>query len=109
MRKRYKKLTKYFILVSIIAISILPAYNFYQYAKKYDKSKIFNIDEIQKYINYAFYKLCNRSLEQGSVITGKNNFLFLGNQYDNVLHKTNGVYRPSLEEIEKWTYKLKDL
>ncbi|MBV5278779.1 MAG: hypothetical protein J0647_07080, partial [Campylobacteraceae bacterium] len=109
MRKRYKKFTKYFILVSIIAISILPVYNFYQYAKKYDKSKIFNIDTIQKYINYTFYKLFNRSLEQGSVITGKNNFLFLGNQYDNVLHKTNGVYRPSLEEIEKWTYKLKDL
>lgn len=109
MKKTYVKLIKYFIIISIIIISILPIYNFYDYAKKYDYSKLFNTDTIEEYINYTVYKLFNRSLVQDSVITGKDDFLFLGNKYKNVLHKTNGIYRPSDKEIDEWTNKLRDL
>lgn len=100
---------KYFILLSIILVSLLPAYNFYLYAKNYDYKKSFNLDNIEKYINYSIYKLFNRSMNQSQVITGKDDFLFLGNNYVNVLNKTNGLYRPSANEIDIWTNKLKDL
>ncbi|WP_152055321.1 alginate O-acetyltransferase AlgX-related protein [Aliarcobacter butzleri] len=104
-----KTYIKYFIIFSIILISLLPVYNFYQYAKNYDYKKSFNIDNIEKYINYSIYKLFNRSMVQEKVITGKEDFLFLGNSYDKVLHKTNGVYRPTKSETDVWTNKLKDL
>ncbi len=60
-------------------------------------------------INYFFYKYLNISLDQDSVVTGKNNFLFLGNTYNNVLHKTNGLYQYKLEEIDRWANGLKNL
>ena len=106
---KYKSYIKYFLIFSIILISLLPAYNFYQYAKNYDFKKSFNLDNIEKYVNYTIYKLFNRSMNQAQVIAGKDDFLFLGNNYDNVLHKTNGIYKPTNEEINNWTNKLKDL
>lgn len=106
---KYKSYIKYFLIFSIILISLFPAYNFYQYSKKYDFQKSFNTDTIEKYLNYLVYKLINRSLVQEQVIAGNDGFLFLGNKYDSVLHKTNGVYRPSQEEIQIWANKLKDL
>lgn len=105
----YKKNIKYFIIVSMIIISILPAYNFYQYAKNYDFKKLYNLDGVEKYINYSVYRIFNKSLVQDSVIAGKDNLLFLGNKYANTLHKTNGTYRPSKKEIDNWTNKLKKL
>jgi len=107
--KNKKRLIKYFIIIAAILITALPMINFYQYAKQYDFKKLFNTDKIEMYVNYVVYKVFNRSLEQESVIAGKDGFLFLGNKYNNVLHKTNGVYRPSEKEIEEWTKKLKDL
>ena len=106
---KYKSYIKYFLIFSIILISLLPAYNFYQYAKNYDFKKSFNLDNVEKYVNYTIYKLFNRSMNQAQVIAGKDDFLFLGNNYDNVLHKTNGIYKPTNEEINNWTNKLKDL
>lgn len=106
---KYKSYIKYFLIFSIILISLLPIYNFYQYAKNYDLKKSFNVDSVEKYVNYIVYKLFNRSMVQEQVIAGKDDFLFLGNQYNNILHKTNGIYRPSNEEINNWTNKLKDL
>lgn len=104
-----KKQIKYFIIVSVILISLLPTYNFYQYAKQYNYSKLFNIDTIEKYINYTVYRVLNRSMVQNSVVVGKDNFLFLGNGYANIVHKTNGTYKPSQKEIDSWTDKLKTL
>ena len=94
-----KSYIKYFIMFSIILISLLPAYNFYLYAKNYDLKKSFNVDSVEKYVNYIVYKLFNRSMVQEQVIIGKDDFLFLGNDYAKVLDKTNGMYRPSNEEI----------
>ncbi|MBE3606440.1 hypothetical protein CCAL13119_05625 [Campylobacter sp. RM13119] len=104
-----KAYIKYFIIFSIVLIGLLPTYNFYLYAKNYDYKKLFNTDSIEKYVNYGVYILLDRSMNQEQVITGKDGFLFLGNQYNNILHKTNGVYRPTNEEINSWTNKLKDL
>lgn len=106
---KYKFYIKCFLIFSFVLISLLPSYNFYQYAKNYDFKKSFNIDTVEKYLNYTVYKLFNISLKYEQVISGKDGFLFLGNKYDAVLHKTNGNYRPSTEEIKNWTKKLKDL
>lgn len=104
-----KKIAILFIVLPVILIALLPAYNFYQYAKKYNYKKLFNTDSIEKYVNYSVYKIFNKSLVQDSVIAGKDGFLFLGNAYNNVLHKTNGTYRPSKYDIDSWTSRLKDV
>ena len=106
---KYKSYIKYFLIFSIILISLLPTYNFYQYAKKYDFKKSFNLDYVEKYVNYTIYKLFNRSMVQNKVISGKDDFLFLGNDYANVLHKTNGTYPISEEIISHWSNNLKEL
>ena len=107
---KHKKIAiKYFIVISILIIGTLPTINFFQHVVKYDFKKIFNTEKIEMYVNYGFYKIFNQSLEQNSVITGKDDFLFLGGKYDNVLHKTNGIFRPTNTEINKWTDKLKNI
>ncbi|MBL0687570.1 MAG: hypothetical protein JJV94_07075 [Sulfurospirillum sp.] len=107
--KKEKRKIKYFIIILIIIIGILPAINFYQYAIKYDFKKLFNTDKVEMYVNYGFYKVLNRSLEQESVIIGKNDFLFLGNKYSKVLHKTQGIYKYKEKDIDNWTNKLKGI
>lgn len=83
--------------------------NFYQYAIKYNYKKLFNTDKIEMYLNYGFYKIFNRSLEQEKVITGKDDFLFLGNSYSKILHKTQGLYKYEKSDINNWTNNLKDI
>lgn len=104
-----KKYTKYFIILALIFISLLPTYNIYNYLKNFDFKKAFNLDNVEKYINYGIYKIFNKSLEQDKVISGKNKFLFLGNNYDNVLHKTNGIFKIKQEDLEKYAQQLEDL
>lgn len=106
---KQKRPIKYFVIFSFLLISLLPIYNFAQYAKKYDFSKLFNLDDVEKYVNYAVYKVFNRSLVEDKVITGKDGFLFLGNTHNDVLHKTNGTFRPSNKEINIWVDKLKNI
>ncbi len=107
--KNKKRVIKYFIIISIIIIGILPMMNFYQYAIKYDFRKLFNTDTVEMYVNYAFYKIFNKSLEHNSVIIGKDDFLFLGNKYAQVLHKTQGIYKYKEKDIDNWTKKLKNI
>lgn len=107
--KNKKTVIKYFIIMSIIIIGILPIINFYQYAIKYDFKKLFNTDKVEMYINYAFYKILNKSLEYNKVITGKDDFLFLGNNSAQVLHKTQGIYVYNEKDINNWTKKLKNI
>ena len=105
--KSNKKNIKYFFIISIIIIGILPIINFSNFIKDYDSKKLFNTDKIETYVNYSFYKLFNRSLEKEKVITGKDDFLFLGNKYALILHQTQGLYKDTNKNIDNWTNKLK--
>ncbi|AHJ12262.1 alginate O-acetyltransferase AlgX-related protein [Sulfurospirillum multivorans] len=104
-----KKFIKYFIIVSFLIISFIPILNFIILGKEIKKENIYTLDNFEAYRNYIIYKKFNYSMNQAQVIAGKDDFLFLGNNYDNVLHKTNGIYKPTNEEINNWTNKLKDL
>ncbi len=114
----YKKSTQYFLLLSIVLISILPIANtliFLVFSKNnqtlldLDKKQLFSTDNIESYVNYSAYKQFNISLVNNKVIIGKDGFLFLGNDFGRVLDKTKGIFRPSQKEIEQWSDKLKDL
>jgi len=114
----YKKSTQYFLLLSIVLMSILPIANtliFLVFSKNnqtlldLDKKQLFSTDNIESYVNYSAYKQFNISLVNNKVIIGKDGFLFLGNDSGRVLDKTKGVFRPSKKEIELWSDKLKDL
>lgn len=107
--KKNKKFIKYFLIIAIIIIGILPVMDFSQYVMKYDHTKLFNTDKIEQYANYSFYKLLNKSLVKEKVIVGKDDFLFLGNGYDNVLYKTQGLYPYKHKAIDDWTNKLKNI
>lgn len=98
-----------FILSSIIFISILPIYNFFQFKEKIDFKELFNTDYIEKELNYRVYKIFNRSMDQEQVITGKDDFLFLGNFHHDIVHKTNGIFKLSDSEIENWLEKVKSI
>lgn len=99
----------YFFIVSITLVLLLPLYNMYTQLQHIETKNLFNSDVIEKYVNYTVYQLFNRSLDENQVITGKEGYLFLGNKYADVLHKTNGVNRPELSQIHSWTNKLKEL
>ena len=113
---KQKKLVIYFITIAMLLLAPLPILNTFILvmngsfkSQSVNKKNLFSTDNIESHINYFFYKTFNISLNKGQVIVGKDNFLFLGNDYDNTLNKTNGTYRPSKKEIDNWTNKLKKL
>lgn len=104
-----KVFVKYFLVISILIVSSVPIFNIITIGKKIERKQIYSFDNLQGYRNYGIYKLFNYSMNKEQVIIGKDDFLFLGNNYDNVLHKTNGTYRPDIKEVNQWTDKLKNL
>jgi alginate O-acetyltransferase complex protein AlgJ len=120
--KNIKSMIRYFMLISIICIGLLPAINFYGYINKYDfkgysnskfykhiskfgSEKFFNTDKIERYLNYGFYVFFGRSLVENKVVIGKGNFLFLGSKHSNVIDKI----QDHKKDIDKWTNKLKNV
>ncbi len=100
---------KYFIVATIVLISFLPTINLLKVPRETNYKNLFNTDLIERYINYTFYKLFDISLEPDKVIIGKDNFLFLGNKYNNVLSKSRGLYRVDYQQLTNWMDKLKKL
>lgn len=111
----YKQSVKYFLIIVISLTVLLPIINISMGVVEnnisfdINKKKLFSTDKSESLINYVVYKVFNKSLVRNSVIAGKDNFLFLGNGFNNVLNKTNGLDRPSKNEIDKWTDKLQCL
>lgn len=104
-----KNFVKYFLIISILFVSFIPTLNFIILGKDIKENKIYSLDYFEAYRNYIIYKIFDYSMVSKQAIIGKDNFLFLGNGHDNVVDKSNGVYRPTKEEINNWTNKLKDL
>ena len=119
-----KKIVLFFLLV-IMGISFLPFYNLYpqlkkinlsepylyNQLKKIDFSKSFNIDIFESYLNYYSWKFFNISLNSTQVIAGDDSFLFLGNDYADVLDNHRGLNKVStllknfdrdLKNVENW-------
>lgn len=119
-----KKIVLFLLLVTM-GISFLPLYNLYPQLKKInltdsylypqlekiDFSKSFNIDIFESYLNYYSWKFFNISLNSYQVIAGNDSFLFLGNEYADVLDNHRGLNKVSpllnkldsdLKKIENW-------
>jgi hypothetical protein len=112
----YKKSVIFFLFISVTAVNILPLFNsaviLFENKKNIlntSKKEFFSTDKFESYRNYIVYKFFNISLVDKKVIAGKDNFLFLGNAFNNVLDKTSGKFRPDRAEIDNWTDKLKTL
>lgn len=113
----HKQEVKYFLIITLSVILVLPLFNGIFYLNKnnytsildFKKKNLFSTDNLESYINYLMYKQFNKSLSEDTIVFGLDNFLFLGNKQNNVIDKTNGTYRPSIQKIEKWTGKLKKL
>jgi hypothetical protein len=106
----------FFLIIALVSINIWPLFNagaiIFESKKKLidtTKKELFSTDRLEAYTNYLAYKVFKISLVNQNVIPGKDNFLFLGNSFDNVLDKTTGKFRPDKSEIHLWTEKLKKL
>ncbi len=113
---KQKKLVMYFLMITISLTSLLPLVNVsFAYInhkinlQDFSKKKLFSTDNFEAMGNYFVYKTFNISLNKPQVIAGKDTFLFLGNNYAKVLDKTKGTFAYSIQEIDTWTDKLKDL
>ena len=91
---KQKKMVQLFIIISLILISPLPVLNlFFFHQKDALKSenitiqKLFNADHMEANTNFFAYRSLHLSLNKRQVIVGKDGFLFLGNQYENILDK----------------------
>lgn len=119
-----KKITLFLLLI-IVGVSFLPLYNLYPQLKKInfsepylynqlekiDFSKSYNTDIFESYINYYTWKYFNVSLNTPKVIAGKSSFLFLGNEYADVLDNHRGLkineelignFDKNLNKVENW-------
>ncbi len=113
---KHKKLVYYFLIISISLTLFLPIVNLsFIYInnkinlKSFSKKQLFSTDNIEAIRNYFVYKTFNTSLNKPQVIAGKDKFLFLGNNYANVIDKTNGTFVYTNKDIDIWTNKLKKL
>lgn len=104
-----KKFIKIFLYLSLPIILFIPVLNLIILGDKLNKKNIYSVDVIESQINYLMYKKFSYSLIPKKVIIGKEDFLFLGNSFNNIINKSTGSYRPSFDEINNWTNKLKDL
>jgi len=111
-----KKLVKYFIFISIVIIVILPLVNMSMLYKNgllnensFRKEKLFNTDNVEGIRNYFCSEICKFSFNTKNVIIGKNDYLFLGNNYARVIDKCRGTFFYQMDEINTWTEKLKKI
>jgi len=113
---KQKKLVIYFISLVTITISLPPIFNIFFIftankinTEHLNQKYLFSTDNIESNLNYYFYHTFAISFNTKQVIIGKDNFLFLGNNYEKVLDKTQGNYPYTLNDIEQWTQKLHNL
>jgi len=111
-----KKIVIYFIVLATVLLAPLPLLNiFFLYHNgtlsnnTFNKKQLFTTDFIESNINYFLYKAYKASRNRGTVIVGKDDFLFLGNSYAHVIDKTQGLYPYTPNEIDTWTNKLRQL
>ena len=75
----------------------------------FNKKQLFttnNLESIRNYIMCNYFKI---SPLKGSVVVGKDGFLFLGNNYTNIINRTKGTFPYTQEDIDQWTDQLKSL
>ena len=103
---KQRKLVIHFLTIVMILLVILPIFNIYSLfinnmfdLKKLNKKDLFSLDIVESNINDYFYKNNKISLNEKQVIVGKNDFLFAGNLYSEVLDKTQGKYEYSMDDI----------
>ena len=114
---KQKKIIKwYFIIISILLLP-LPILNIIgelinndEFSiQQLNKKVLFPTDKLEGNLNYLSYKTFGYSFNKGQAIIGKDGFLFLGNDYKNVLDKTQGIYPYTLKDIERWSSQLKNI
>lgn len=105
----HKKHVLIFTFLSLLIIGILPIANYIKNPDNINLKNMFNIDIIESYRNYFFYKVLDRSMINNKVIAGKGDFLFLGNKHNYIISKTQNIYPNKQKGIEKWVENLNHL
>ena len=110
-----KKLIIYFFTIVSLILVPLPLLNivfFFTISSEkqdFNTKQLFSTDNIERIVNYYNYMYRHISLNKDKVIVGKDNFLFLGNKYDDVINKTEGKHPYTKQQIEYFSKKLKIL
>ena len=106
---RSQKNIAVFFIVTLVLLSVLPVLNFIKKPHELSTEKLFNTDVIESLINQVFLTLFNRSLRPMDVITGKDGFLFLGENYNHLISQTQNHYPHRHQDIENWVNNLKTI
>lgn len=106
---QYKKGWVLFLITAFVAIAFLPVVNYLKNQDMTATEDWFNTDFVESYVNFAAYKIFNKSTDPMDVIVGKNGFMFLGNKHNKLLYKTIDEYPYSAQQIENWTSNLYQL
>ena len=78
-------------------------------AENLTKRRLFSSDNVESYLNYLLYKRYQISLIKGKVHIGKDGYLFLGNDEDNVVDKIMGRYPYTHQKLKAWVHNLKTI
>lgn len=103
-----KQIILFFLFICLF-IGFLPTVNYYHKPQETSVEKLFNADLLASYRNYFFYRFFHRSLNNKSVIVGKQGNLYLGNKHNYLISKSQNLTPYSYRPLEKWTKNLKEL
>jgi len=90
----YQKRLIYFVVIALLLLGSVPALNIANKAWGPDRftipktaSELWSIDSAEGLLALTLWRCCDRSIREASVVIGKNGFLFLGNDFDQVIDK----------------------
>jgi alginate O-acetyltransferase complex protein AlgJ len=101
--------TGLFLLTAALTILIIPVNNLVHSGWQETRQDWFRADRAEGWLNLLLYRVLNQSTIPNKVITGKNGFLFLGNQYGNLVYKTQNIFPYASVDVPAWGERVKAL
>ena len=108
----YRKRFIFFLVIGITLFVSLPTINVVtwlvtgfssgQQSQTDRWRNLWSADDAEGALAYLLMNCCNWSLRPGKVQIGSDGYLFLGNDYADVLDKNTGLVRPSLNRVDSW-------
>ena len=109
----YKSSVSIFIKTALSIVLFLPLCNisFMLYDRhgidaEMDKKMLFSTDNLEGGINYLFYKIFNKSMFENTIVFGLDDYIFLGNKYNNVIDAASGKFRLNKSKVDHRTDKI---
>lgn len=105
-----------FLIISSMIFLTLPAVNLMMRSTSgvtplfpTDTVALWSLDQVEGNVAYTLIKCCGISLSPERAQVGQNDFLFLGDTYDNVMSKAVGEWSPQPGQVQDWIGRINQL